>query len=90
MGDTVTVRLDPETCRILRELTRRNNGSKSRAVREALRAHWETVAAGSAPTAWEVYSSLKIPKGRPKRDRAQHVSRLLKEILLAKRRRGTL
>ena len=89
MGDTVTIRLDPETKRILRELTRRN-GSKSQVIKEALRAHWRAVAEDSAPTAWEVYSQLKIPKGRRYRDTARHVSRLIKEKLLAKQREGTV
>ncbi|PYV16075.1 MAG: hypothetical protein DMG21_12795 [Acidobacteria bacterium] len=33
-----TVRLDPETARILKELTKRAGGSRTRAIKEALRA----------------------------------------------------
>jgi hypothetical protein len=91
MSATVTFRLDPETARILKDLTRRRKTSKSRAVKEALHAHWKSVVKVSAPSAWEVYSQLNIPApANPRRDRARHVSRLLKEKLLAKRREGTL
>lgn len=90
MSKTITFRLDPETARILKELTRHSNGSKSRVIKEALRERWKSIGENSAPTAWEVYSRLKIPKVRPYRDTARHVSRLLKEKLIAKRRAGTL
>ncbi len=90
MSTTVTFRLDPDTERILEDLTRREKASRSRVIRKALRTHWLAVAEDSAPTAWEVYSKLKIPKERPYRDTARHVSRLLKEKLVAKRRDGTL
>ncbi len=83
MGNTVTFRLDPDTERILEDLTRRAKGSRSGIIREALRTHWMAVAEDSAPTAWEVYSKLKIPKERPHRDTARHISRLLKEKLIA-------
>jgi len=88
---SVTIRLDPETARILKELTRRSNGSKSRAIRQALHAQFKGAAEELGPTAWEVYSKLKIPPASgPRRDRARHAKRLVKEILLAKRRAGTL
>ena len=91
MSATVTFRLDPETARILKDLTRRKNTSKSRAVKEALHAHWRSVSKEAAPSAREVYAQLNIPAAAgPRRDRARHVSRLLKEKLLAKRREGTL
>jgi len=91
MSATVTFRLDPETARILRDLVRRGKTTKSRAVKAALHAHWKSVAKVSAPSAWEVYSQLQIPAAvGPRHDRARHVSRLLKEKLLAKRREGTL
>jgi ribbon-helix-helix CopG family protein len=91
MGATVTFRLDPETTRILKDLTRRTNGSKSRAIKEALRAHWRTISIDSGPSSWEIYSRLSIPPGMGrKRNRARHVSRAVKEILRAKRRLGTL
>ena len=46
------------------------------------------------PSAWEIYSQLArelelAPPG-PKRDRARHVSRLFKVLLIAKRQAGTL
>jgi hypothetical protein len=91
MRRSVTFRLDPESSRILAELQRRANGSATRAIKQALRAQYEAMALRSGPTAWETYRTLKIPKGRgPTRDRARHVSKLWKEILLAKHRAGTL
>jgi hypothetical protein len=94
MGETVTFRLDPETARILRALTRRRKRTKSAVIKDALRDAWKSEASEARPTAWEVYSQL-YPKLGPappgsKRDRARNVSHLLKEILLAKRRAGTL
>jgi hypothetical protein len=89
MKRSVTFRLDPGTARILKELTRRN-GSKSQAVRDALRARYESLQLAGNPTPWEVYSQLKIPKARPYRDTARHIEKLLKERLRAKRRDGTL
>jgi hypothetical protein len=46
------------------------------------------------PSAWEIYSELAggldfAPPG-PKRDRACNVSRLFRELLVAKRQAGTL
>jgi hypothetical protein len=90
MSNTITFRLDPETSRILRDLARREKSSKSRVIRKALRTHWLAAAEDSAPTAWEIYSKLKIPKERPYRDTARQVSRLLKEKLIAKHRDATL
>jgi len=91
MSATVTFRLDSETARILRELTRGKKASKSAVIREALRAHANQAGKPSAPSAWDVYSRLNIPPATgPRRDRARHISRLLKEKLLAKRRDGTL
>ena len=90
MGQSVTFRLDRDTQRILRDLTRRNKTSKSRAIREALRAHWDATSQPHQPTAWEVYSRLKIPKVKPYHDTASNVEKLLKERLLAKQRKGTL
>ncbi len=70
---------------------RRTNGSRSRVIKEALKAHWKSLAEQPGPSAWEVYTRLKIPPASgPKRDRARHISKLLKEKLLAKRRDGTL
>ena len=94
MGETVTFRLDPETARILRALTRRRKRTKSAVIKDALRDAWKGDAEESRPTAWEVYSQLysklgPAPPG-PKRDRARNVSHVLKGILLAKRRAGTL
>ena len=95
MGETITFRLDTETARILRELTSESKGTKSRVIREALRAHWETRQSESGPTSWQVYSQLysklkPLPPGLPKHDRARHAKKLVREILLAKRRAGTL
>ena len=95
MGETVTFRLDRETSRILRELTRESRGTKSGVIRAALRARWEAREAESGPNPWQIYSQLysklkPLPPGLPKHDRARNVSQLLKEILLAKQRAGTL
>lgn len=94
MGESVTFRLDQETARILRALTRRRKSTKSAVIKDALRDAWKNDAAEAHPSAWEVYSllypRLEPPPPGPKRDRARNVSRLLKEILLAKQRAGTL
>jgi predicted DNA-binding protein len=91
MGETITFRLDAETHRILRDLMDRKNGTKSQVIKEALREHWTSLEENSRPTAWEVYSKLKIPPARgPKRDRARNAKKLIREMLLAKRRNGTL
>lgn len=90
MSQTVTLRLDRDTQRILRELTRRSKTSKSRAIREALRAHWHEIAEGQQRTPWEIYSQLKVPNVKPYHDTARNVEKLLREKLLAKYRNGTL
>jgi hypothetical protein len=91
MNKTVTFRLDPETARTLKELTARSNGSRTQAIKDALRARRQALALSAGPTAWETYRKLNIPQTRgPKRDRARHASKLLKEILGAKHRAGTL
>ena len=99
MSETVTLRLDPETRKILEDLVRREKRTRSEVIRDALRARAnsahedesDSVArAERRPTAWEVYSKLNIPQGRPYRDTARNISKLLKEKLIAKRREGTL
>lgn len=95
MSDTVTFRLDRETARILRELTQRRKTTKSQVIKEALHEQWATAERTSGPTSWEIYSRLysklePLPPGEPKRDRARHHKKLVREILLAKRRAGTL
>jgi len=90
MGETVTFRLDSETERILNDLVRREKRAKSEVIRDALRVKWNSVYEETRPTAWEVYKTLKIPPAVSRRDRARHISRLLKEKLVAKRRDGTL
>lgn len=94
MGESVTIRLDVEMGRALRELVQRRKSTKSAVIKDALRNELKTTADEPRQTAWEVYSRL-LPKLEPappgpKRDRAQNASRLLKEILVAKRRAGTL
>lgn len=94
MSTTVTFRLDPETARILRDLTRRTKLSRSEVIREALRVHWGTNG-DPAPSAREVYARLlprleALPRAAVRHDRARNVSKLLREKLLAKRREGTL
>jgi predicted DNA-binding protein len=81
MRERVTFRLDPETARILRALTRRHKRTKSAVIKDALRGAWKIDDGEARPTAWEVYSQLypklgPAPPG-PKRDRALNVSRLL-------------
>ena len=94
MSETVTIRLDAETGRALRKLVRRRKSTKSDVIKNALRNELKTSADVPRQTAWEVYSRL-LPKLEPappgpKRDRARNASRLLKEILVAKRQAGTL
>ena len=97
MDNRVSFRLDAETARILRILARQGETTKTAVIKEALREAWKSVPSKPViprPTAWEVYSKLlpQIPPPRPGRrhNRARNASRLLKEILLAKRRAGTL
>jgi len=93
MSETVTLRLDSETARILNDLVRREKRTRSEVIRDALRARWHSAyeeTEETRPTAWEVYRTLKIPKVRPYRDTARQVSKLLKEKLVAKQRDGTL
>ena len=91
MSATVTFRLDPESAQILRQLMRRNKVTKSQVIKDALRQRWQSEEEGSRPTSWEIYSQLRIPPAKgPRRHRARHAKRFLKEVLLAKRRAGTL
>lgn len=91
MGETITFRVDAETHRILRNLMDRKKGSKSQVIKEALREHWSFLEENSRPSSWEVYSKLDIPPARgPKHNRARNAKRLIREMLLAKRRNGTL
>jgi hypothetical protein len=94
MGETVTIRLDAEMGRALRKLVRRRKSTKSDIIKSALRNELKSCTDEPSQTAWEVYSRLlpkleAAPPG-PKRNRAQNASRLLKEILIAKRHAGTL
>ena len=86
----MTFRLDPETARILKELTRREKSTRSRVIKTALRDRWHTAARVRSLSAREIYASQNVPHAKPKHDRARHVEELLKEILLEKRRKGTL
>ena len=90
MADTVTVRLDSESFRILKELARQTPGSKSDIIRQALRTQWEAETGASGLSAWEGYKTLNISPGRPHHDRARHASELIKEKLSAKHRNGAL
>ena len=94
MGETVTIRLNAEMGRGLRELARRRKTTKSAVIKNTLRNELNNSADKPRRSAWEVYSrllpQLEPPPPGPKRDRARNASRVLKEILLAKRRAGTL
>lgn len=90
MSKTVTFRLDRETSRILKDLAERENGSKTKAIKRALREHWRGASTERQPTAWEVYSAQRIPPARPHLDRARNVGKILRQILLEKKRNGTL
>ena len=90
MSATVTFRLDPETARILRELTRREKTTRSRLIKTALRDRWKSDSGDRTPSAREIYASQNVPHAKPKHDHARRVEELLKEILLEKRRKGTL
>lgn len=89
MSATVTFRLDPETARILDKLTQGGKVSKSRVIKNALRARAGRAAKISEPSAREAYASMNIPHAKPKHDRARHMEELLEEILLEKKRKGT-
>ena len=95
MGRTITFRADSETERILRDLRKRAKVSTSDLMRDAIRTHWTVINQENRPTSWEIYqdciiSCLHPREGQPLHDRARHVKRLIKEKLLAKRRKGTL
>lgn len=90
MSATVTFRLDPETERILKELTRREKTTRSRVIKEALRARARRAARKPGPSARDIYFSQNVPVGEPKHENARNHSRLLKEILRAKRLLGNL
>ena len=94
MGETVTIRLDAEMGRDLRKLVRHRTSTKSAVIKNALRNELKTIKDESRPSAWEVYSRLlpqiEAPSPGPKHDRARNARSVLKEILLAKRRAGTL
>ena len=94
MGESVTIRLNAEMGRALRKAARNRKSTKSDVIKAALRTELNTGTDQPRQTAWEIYSRLlpqlePAPPG-PKRDRAQNASRLFKEILIAKRRAGTL
>jgi hypothetical protein len=94
MSETVTIRLDAEMGRALREAVRRRKSTKSAIMKNALRNELKAGAEAPRESAWKVYSRLlpqieAAPPG-PKRARARNASRVLKKILLAKRRVGTL
>ncbi|HUI43204.1 MAG TPA: hypothetical protein VL523_14670 [Terriglobia bacterium] len=89
MGGSITFRPDSETERILRELAP-GPRERSELIREALKAHWRTLHAGPSRTSWEIYAALGVKPGKPVRDRARHIHRLLKEKLIAERRRGAV
>ncbi|HLY63232.1 MAG TPA: ribbon-helix-helix protein, CopG family [Terriglobia bacterium] len=90
MASTITFRLDRETDRILRALAPKGKRERSRVIREALKTRWELSGRESSLSSREIYASLGIKPGKPTRDRARNVERLLKEKLFAKRRQGTL
>ena len=94
MSESVTIRLNAELGRALRKAARSRKSTKSDVIKAALRNELKTGADEPRESSWEIYSRLlsqlePAPPG-PKRDRAQNASRLLKEILVAKRRAGTL
>jgi hypothetical protein len=90
MSATVTFRLDPETARILKELTQGGKVSKSRVIKNALRARVRRAAKKPGPSARGIYFSQNVPVGDPRHNNAQNHSKVLSEILRAKRLLGTL
>ena len=90
MSATVTFRLDPETERILKDLTQGGKVSKSRVIKSALRGRAGRASKNRGPSAREIYFSQNVPVGEPRHDIARNHSKLLREILLAKRLLGTL
>jgi Arc/MetJ-type ribon-helix-helix transcriptional regulator len=90
MSDTVTFRLDPETARILKELTQGGKVSKSHAIKSAIRARARRAAQRRRGSARDIYFSQNVAVGEPRHDNARNHSKLLRETLLAKRLLGTL
>jgi len=90
MNGAVTFRLDPETARILEELTQGGKVSKSRVIKTALRARAGRAAKKAGPSARDIYFAQNVPVGEPRHDNARNPSKRLREILLAKRRQRTL
>jgi len=90
MSATVTFRLDPETERILKELTQGGKVSKSRVIKNALRGRARRAAKKPGLSAREIYFAQKVPVGEPRHNNAQNHSEILSEILRAKRLLGTL
>ena len=87
IADSITFRVDAETRRVLRNLTKHTSGTTSEVIKEALQARWESIEKNSRPSAWEVYSKLDIPPPRgPKHDRARNAKKLIREMVLAKQR----
>lgn len=74
----------------MRELAPKGRGAKSRVIREALKARWESINRESSLSSREIYASLGIRPEKPTRDRARHIEQMLKEKLRAKRRQRTL
>jgi hypothetical protein len=98
MGKRISFRLDAEAERNLRAMARQRNTTMTAIIKEAIREAWKRVpkqAVGPGLSAWEVYSSkilpyLEPPQPGPKHNRARNAQKLIREILLAKRRNGTL
>ena len=83
---------------MLRAMARDGKTTMTAIIKEAIREEWNRLPkrpAAPRRSAWEVYSSeilpfLEPPQPGPKRDRAGNAKKLIREILLAKRRNGTL
>ena len=98
MGKRISFRLDAEGERKLRAMAGRRKTTMTAIIKEAIRESWKRLPKQpTAPglSAWEVYSSkilphLEPPQPGPKHNRARTAKKLFREILLGKRRNGTL
>jgi hypothetical protein len=98
MDKRISFRLDAELDRYLRETARQRKTTMTAILKEAIREKWKRLPkqpAAPGLSAREVYSTkilpnLEPPQPGPKRDRARNAKKLFREILLDKRRNGTL
>lgn len=98
MGKRISFRLDGEAERNLRAMANQRKTTMTSIIKEAIREEWKRFPkhpSAPGPSAWEIYASkilphLEPPQPGPKHNRARNAKKLIREMLLAKRRNGTL